>query len=584
MTKEYFVNSIKDFINTQINRRNLTNDISEIINDLSKCLGENLISFSRSTDNISPFQTPEEFTGEFSDLSDYNLSSQSQNTVSSEESLKNNQRIRRSNYNWNDFINITCHPGFDGDDLLNGRQNNCACSFEDFDEYIYVGTGRNIPYNIIKRNISQASVPLDYTPLIPNMRAEIWRYNKNGRFPWQRVFRSQCINTEDTDDITGISSIVSFQSLNLKPSLYAAGVSPSGLKILKSTNGVDWFSINPNLTCGISFGNMIVYRNKIYLSVITDDDTSRSLLYSSDDPELSGWTLETPCRKEESRNPIGAITSIASFNNHLYLGTYSENGFMVWRTNAEEPRVDDWKLVIDKGAGDAANTTAISLVKFKDNLYVGTGNIRRDLLNFIFPKGAEIIRLDKKDNWDIIVGGPVFERTNPETGRRNSPLSRINNGFFNPYNIFISQMKVYNNRLFIGTYDNSSNVGPIYEFLLKNRELLNTIFDDDTVRIITLFIKLQLKVLSLIRNHFGFDLYESNNGRSFRIIDSYGFDDSDNIAVSSIFVSNDNRMYVGTFNPFLGTNVYRLSRNYFPLHSHNTQIKGPRDFCIICTK
>lgn len=584
MTREYFINSIKDFINTQINRRNLTNDISEIINDLSKLLGENLINFSSNTNNTSPFQIPEEFTGEFSDLSDYDVSFQSSNTVLTQESFNNNQRIRRSSYNWNNFINITCHPGFDGENLLNGRQNNCACSMEDFDEYIYAGTGRNIPYAIIKRRFNQASVPLDYTPIIPDMRAEIWRYNKNGRFPWQRVFKSQCINNEDADDITAISSIVSFQSLNLKPSLYAAGVSPSGLKILKSTNGVDWFSINPNLTSSISLGKMIVYRNKIYLSVITDDNTSRSLLYSSTDPELCGWTSETPCGKDESRNPIGAITSMASFNNHLYIGTYCENGFMVWRTKAEEPRADDWKLVIDKGAGDAANTTAVSIVTFNDNLYVGTGNIRRDLLNFIFPKGAEIIRLDKKDNWDIIVGGTVVEKTNPKTGMRNSPLSRINNGFFNPYNILISQMKVYNNRMYVGTYDNSSNVGPIYEFLLKNKELLDNIFDENTVRILTLFVKLQLKILSLKRNHFGFDLYESNNGRSFRIIDSYGFDDSDNIAVSSIFVSNDNSMYIGTFNPFLGTNVYRLLRNCCPSHSHNTICRTSRDFCIICTK
>ncbi|MGN0145138.1 MAG: hypothetical protein ACI398_09145 [Clostridium sp.] len=587
MTRDYFINSIKNFINTQINRYQLTNDVSTIIDDLSKYLGENLINSSRSSNNNSSFQIPQEFTGEFSDLSDYNLSLNSQNTISSDKSYKNNQRIQRSIINWRDFLNITCHPGFDGNDLQNGRQNNCACSIEDFDGYIYVGTGRNIPYSLIKNTISRASVPLDYAPLFPNMGAEIWRYNKNGYSQWQRVFKSQCNNDENTSNIIEISSIVSFRSLNLKPSLYAVGSSASGIKILKSTNGVDWFCISSNLSSGRSSGKMIVYRHKIYLSVNSDDERSRSLLYSSEDPEIFGWTLETACTSENSNNPIGEITSMASFNNHLYLGTYSENGFMIWRTNNEEPKKDDWKLVIDKGAGDASNTTAVSLAEFKNRLYVGTGNFRRDLLNFIFPKGAEIIRIDKKDNWKIVIGGDVVEKSEPKTGTRNLPLSRISNGFFNPYNIFISQMKVYNNKLYIGTYDNSTNVAPIYEFLLKNRDLLNNIFDDNTVEILTLFMELQLKIFSLIKNHFGFDLYISNNGLDFKLIDSFGFDDSDNTGISTIFINSSNNMYIGTFNPFLGTNIYRMSPHHFisrsKSHSHSTPNKSQKNFCIICT-
>lgn len=592
MTREYLVNSIRNFINTQTSRCSLTNDISEIIDELSILLGENLINLSCCTRNGSHFQLPEEFTGEFSDLSDFNSSCHTENTSCDKECCQNNRPIKRSNCKWNDFKNITCTPGFDSSDLLNGRQNNCACSFEDFDGYIYVGTGRNIPYTAIKKTIECASVPLDYTPLHPNMRAEIWRYNKNGCSPWQRVFKSSYNCSQDTDNITEISSIVSFASINLKPALYAVGSSPDGIRILKSTNGIDWFSITSNLTCSRSSGKMIVYRNRIYLSVISYDKDCHSLLYSSKDPEICGWVLETSSSCDKCRNPFGAITSMASFNNHLYIGTYSEEGFNIWRTNKEIPKVDDWKLVIDKGAGDAVNTTAVSLVRFRDNLYVGTGNMRRDLLNFIFPKGAEIIRIDKKDNWDIIAGGPAVEKTEPVRGRRNHPLSKIDNGFFNPYNIFISQMAVYNDRLFIGTFDNSTNVAPIYEFLLKNRELLNDIYHEDTIKILTLFIKLQLKLFAVIKNHFGFDLFVTNNGLNFRLIDSYGFDDSDNTGISTIFISGDNRMYLGTFNPFLGTKIYKLS--VMPCHSRlepcphkapsNIKNRNSQNLCIIWTK
>ena len=47
------------------------------------------------------------------------------------------------------FKNLTPTNGFDSNDLNNARQNNYAWSMSDLRDYIYVGTGRNIPVNII---------------------------------------------------------------------------------------------------------------------------------------------------------------------------------------------------------------------------------------------------------------------------------------------------------------------------------------------------------------------------------------------------------------------------------------------------
>jgi len=47
-------------------------------------------------------------------------------------------------------------------------------------------------------------------------------------------------------------------------------------------------------------------------------------------------------------------------------------GFELWRTLGAEPQKDQWKLVIDKGAGDAGNERPWSLAVFKDYIYLGT--------------------------------------------------------------------------------------------------------------------------------------------------------------------------------------------------------------------
>lgn len=566
MIKQYLINSIKNFMNSQIDKNNLTEDISEIISQLSKALGEDLIKDNCNITGVSPPLPPEEFAGDFSDMTDYDHLPKSSDITTKE--LSNElTSINYSRYSKNNFINLTPYLGFDSTNLPNGRQNNYACSFCDFEDYIYVGTGRNIIYTALKKDIKDISLPLDYTPSIIDMGAEIWRYKKDGYLPWQKVYKSPNNTNKNTADIIGISSIVKFNSFDLKTSLYAAAYSISGVKILKSTNGVDWFDIPSKLTNCTSSGNMIVYKNKLYISVIVEGEDLPSLLYSSEDPEIYGWTLETPDSSEDGKNPNGTIYSMTSFNNHLYIGTSGKDGFMLWRTNEDLPKVNDWKLVIDKGAGDAANSTAISLVEFKEHLYVGTAYITTDFIDNIIPKGAEIIRLDKKDNWNIIVGGPVLEETQPETGTRNTPLSKLNNGFFNPYNLYMWQMKVYNNKLFVGTYDSSSNVEPIYELLIKNKEYLSTLLGTDILEILILFVRLQITVLSTLKDQLGFDFYVSKNGTNYDLIDSNGFNHSKNYGICNIFISDDNHMYIGTANPFSGCSVYKFDYSYCSSHN-----------------
>lgn len=563
MDKKILINYMKNFLFSQFNSNNFSLDanIKNSLNELAEKILDDITKNNNSIENS-------DFHSFISNISKDKLNN---NAFFKDNTFNHIPNFEKSRYNLSDFLNLTPYNGFDKENPQNARQNNYAWAFAELNDYIYVGTGRNLIYAALSVAMENIKVPIDYTPSKPDMGAEIWRYKKDGSLPWQKVYKSPVNPSTNLADIIGIRSLIKFNPTGVKPALYAGAYSMSGVKILKSINGVDWFDIPTGITIGTSSRSMMVYKNKLYLSVMTDGQDIPTLLYSSKDPELYGWTLETPqdgdneennCNNIiDGKNPKGIIWSMASFNNHIYLGTASDDGFMIWRTNSDTPKVNDWKLVIDKGAGDASNAIAISLVEFKENLYVGTAYNTFSFLSYFIPKGAEIIRIDKNDNWKIIVGGPVLKPSTPSSGKRNHPLSGFSNGFFNPFNLYMWQMKVYNNKLFIGTYDSSVGVERTYELLIKNKELFSEMMDENLLEIIISFIKLQILILSKIKKQFGFDFYVTDDGINYKRIDTTGFNNSDNYGIRNIFISDDNKMYIGTANPFSGCQVYQLIEN-----------------------
>lgn len=586
MDKQSLIDSIKFFLKTNVDAKKISNDIKDIISQLSEALSEDLLSavdsmLGNNSNDSNKHQRitsgmADNFLGNLADLNHQDFFARIngfQNRPADYFHIP-----EQSVYSKDDFTKITPYSGFDSTDPQNARQNNYAWSFADFNGYIYVGTGRNLIFAALKSAMSSFNVPLDYTPTNVDMAAEIWRYKKDGSTPWQKVYTSPKDPDTNAAQIIGIRSLVRFDSFGVKPALYAAAYSMSGIRILKSINGVDWFDIPTGIIQGTSSRSMMVYKDKLYLAVMSDVADLPSLLYSSKDPELLGWHLETK-PGEEGKNPTGIIWSIASFNNHLYLGTSSKDGFMVWRTNSDVPQVNDWKLVIDRGAGDSANATALSLVEFKGNLYVGTAYDTFSFISYIIPKGAEIIRINRNDEWMIIVGGPALQPTDPQTGKRNHPLSGFLNGFYNPYNLYMWQMKVFNGRMFIGTYDSSASVEPTYELLLKNKEFMIQTMGAELTDIMILFMRLQVLVLSKIKSQIGFDFYVTDDGINFKRIDTTGFGDPQQYGIRNIFISDDNTMYLGTANPFSGCDVYRLNDDSllrrFPIDNNDDDRRTP---------
>ena len=84
------------------------------------------------------------------------------------------------------FEKITPINEFDFKDLNNARQNNYAWSMAELDDYIYVGTGRNIAVLALQSIAPGIDLPSLLEPNPQDNTAEIWRYKKDGSLPWKR--------------------------------------------------------------------------------------------------------------------------------------------------------------------------------------------------------------------------------------------------------------------------------------------------------------------------------------------------------------------------------------------------------------
>ena len=459
------------------------------------------------------------------------------------------------------FYNLTPINGFDRKDLNNARQNNYAWSMSELGDFIYVGTGRNIPLNIIKSIEPQTQIPVLIKADPVDNLAEIWRYKKNETLPWERVFKAP-----ENSGIVGIRYMINYRPLGSRPALYAAGFGQRA-QILKSTNGVNWFILPDDVLQGTSSRAMLVQKGKLYVATIDETNPSpNSLLYSSPDPEFYPWVPVIDVNApgfDPAKNPRGAITNMEVFNNRIYVATSNSDGVQVWRTNGAEPKLNDWTLIVDKGFGDPRNIYTLSMGVFKNYLYVsGTKQLP---LAWLIPMGCDIIRIDKRDNWQLVVGGnPLIPLTSE--GEERTSLSGLGSGFNNPFNVYAWQIQEYQGRLFISTFDDSSNMTLILNTLLANRIALEQLIGEGITKILIGIYKSIVEILEAIQYPIGFDLYVSEDGVNFRSVFLDGFDNPDNYGGRILFVDSCNELYIGTANPFQGCEVWKTSQvgNFIP--------------------
>ncbi|MEI6100660.1 MAG: hypothetical protein WCP73_02370 [Eubacteriales bacterium] len=449
------------------------------------------------------------------------------------------------------FRNLTPVNGFDSNNLNNARQNNYAWSMSDLGDFIYVGTGRNILLNIIAGINSAIKTPILLNPDPVDNLAEIWRFRKDERLPWERVYKAQ-----PGSGIFGFRYMIQHNPLGVGPCLYAASYG-NMVKILKSTNGVNWFILPGDLE-GTSSRAMISHNGKLYVSTVNEIGSSTdALLYRSSDPEFYPWELVIDKNApgfDPEKNPRGAISNMAVFNDRIYVATSNADGVQVWRTNGAEPALNDWTLVVGNGFGDPANKYSLAIGVFKDHLYVsGTKKLP---LSWFIPRGCDVVRIDKRDNWELIVGGnPLISLSDskPEEKCR----AGIGSGFNNPFNVYAWQIQEFQGKLLISTFDDSSNMGVILTTLLTNRVALAQLIGEEITELLIDVYGAVVEILRAIRYPIGFDLYVSNDGVSFNSIFLNGLKNPNNYGGRILYPGGYRSLYVGTANPFQGCEVWK---------------------------
>ncbi len=192
----------------------------------------------------------------------------------------------------------------------------------------------------------------------------------------------------------------------------------------------------------------------------------------------------------------GSIWEMVEFNNSLYValctGTLenkpdekSMQSFAIVRGDRKSDGTWKWTPVVGDKADGAKYTFGIdpertragacNLVVYKDHLYIGEyEDIEIALNDLLFKTNVEFMannieqsvslyRMDKNENMELIVGDAT--KMFPKGG-----ISGISSGFGHRENQYIWQSKVYDGKLYFGTFDSSSLLHPIGQ--LSNGDLL----------------------------------------------------------------------------------------------------------------
>ena len=401
---------------------------------------------------------------------------------------------------------------------------------------------------------------------------------------------------------------------------------------------------------GISTGirGMCVYHDQLVISNVTMDSTtgeSSATLLISGDPE-QGFTqiadssalFNYPAYRYSDSIYGGSIWDMAEYNNSLYVsictgtednmpdsntmqsfalvrGDQNADGTFTWTPVAGDQEKDGacYTFGIDP---ERTRSGAANLTVFNDYLYIGEyndeeialerilfsktgkkadgqfgGGLDCSFINANLDQSVSLYRMDKNENMELVMG-------NATSMFPNGSLSGLKSGFGRNENQYIWRMQVYDGKLYVGTFDTSSLLQVMGQFvngdllrqspeawksqweylkalmkalqeadadgtgnpstLAKAIKLSNKfVFQNISVRNIASAIRL----LNYLRKaQRGFDLYVSEDGVNFETITTNGFGDPYNHGLR-VFSVTDQGLCVGTANPFYGTQVWIERKN-----------------------
>lgn len=450
------------------------------------------------------------------------------------------------------FKKITDTNGFDTKNLKNAKQNSYAWSMTELGDYIYVGTSRNMMSSVTSSFNSQAPMPPELITGSDN-NAEIWRYKKDGTCPWQKVFK-----TKTRDKVFGFRAMITHKSHGCA-AIYAASMGEK-VSLFKSRDGLHWIKIDTSNLSGTSSRALVSLNGKLYIACLESGiGGNKPYLYAASDPEMDPFRLvinENSANFITSLNPAGGIDSLSVFNNKLYVGISTPEGAEIWRSKSSYPKNNDWTLVADKGFGDSLNMNIMSTGVFKNHLYAA---VTKQLpLSLFIPLSFDLIRIDKKDKWDLVVGGKPLSPSCPSKGIRKQSLSHFNSGFNNLFNVYGWQIAQYNNNLILTTYDSSSNIKTLLTGFIYNKDFYTDKLGKYKYNELINCYKKIYRLLVRYDYPKGFDIYTSKDGLSFTPVILDGLNNPENYGGRTLYVTSENQLYLGTANPFSGLEVWTI--------------------------
>ena len=393
---------------------------------------------------------------------------------------------------------------------------------------------------------------------------------------------------------TGIRGMCVYNGKLVISNVFAnATTGESGATILASSNPSEGFTViasqrdlfdYPAYTYrdsiyGGSVWDMVEYNGHLYVSICTgteenapDDNTMQSFAIVRGDEKADGTFTWTPLigdqEKDGARYTFGidpertrsGAANLIVYNDHLYIGEY----------NDEEIALE--RILFAKTGKNA------------DGQFGGGLDCR--FINANLEQSVNLYRMDRDENMELVVG-------NATKMFPNGSLSGLKSGFGRSENQYIWRMQVYDGKLYVGTFDTSSMLECIGQFVNGNlltrtpaqwktqwdylKALMKALQMTDpdgngnpdtlaqTIKFSYKFvfknitignIASAIRLLNYLRKaKQGFDLYVSEDGVNFQTITVDGFGDPYNHGLRA-FAVTDQGLCLGTANPFYGTQVW----------------------------
>ena len=421
-------------------------------------------------------------------------------------------------------------------------------------------------------------------PWAEALAASIWRYcprhEGDHEAEWEEVYRSEVVQDGDEwypnehsirEMIVFDGEIHAFSGLGLVP----------GRLIIKSATGDpgSWQHVPTPAAMGEDARAAVDHEGVLY---VAPGNTPATVWRKNGDGSWSQVANFLPFGPG-----LNAITTaLASFNGHVWAAALNPEGYTVFRSTERHPDANpQWRQIVAHGAGDQLNVIPGTFQVFKHRLYLGTINLPilaiqvlqegGDILDALATlKACELIRIDRHDRVELVVGDRIPRRPAPGGPAVRHPISGIPAGFFNPLNFYVWSMGVgqdgddhYGKHRFGGgEMDVRRDLGDHYGRYRyregRDEYLLLGTFDASSF-LLPVLEGLGVPNDVVERLPIGADLWKSRDGRHWYPIDVKGVSKQTNYGIRDITPLHDGGKHaLGYANPFEGFGVDILLKGH----------------------